>query len=209
MGAFGVTLVAASTAPMRGRCCSSTRRLGGNVYLPRGRTLGVTPGERHVPLSATPLHISSAIPRRFVVTNSSDAPEWMSSVVASEITWAVWSRERRGPGLAQANRGRADTQAALDHNGRTISERHHRSPQRRGTRVRGIPHRSAGCRPRRCCATVFWPGCRRPFQAAGLRLAAARPRARYLRDWTDAEGGARRRDPGADRWRSLHWRSQR
>src|ERR1700723_2366541 len=57
VGAVGVKLGAASLAPMRGGCCSSTRRLGGNVYLPRVRALGVTPGERHVPLSATPLHI--------------------------------------------------------------------------------------------------------------------------------------------------------
>ena len=63
MGPVGVTLVAASVAPIRGRCCSSTRRLGGNVYLPRDRALGVTPGERHVPLSATPLHIlTPAVP---------------------------------------------------------------------------------------------------------------------------------------------------
>ena len=57
MGAVGVKLIAASMAPVRGRCCSSARRLGGNVYLPRDRALGVTPGERYVPLSATPLHI--------------------------------------------------------------------------------------------------------------------------------------------------------
>ena len=61
MGAFGVRLGAASIAPIRGRCCSSTRRLGGNVYLPRDRALGVTPGERQLPLSVTPLHISPAI----------------------------------------------------------------------------------------------------------------------------------------------------
>ena len=57
VGAVGVRLGAASVAPLWGRCLSSTRRLGGNVYLPRGRALSVTPGERHVPLSATPLHI--------------------------------------------------------------------------------------------------------------------------------------------------------
>ncbi len=57
MGAVGVKLFKASIAPLRGGCCSSTRRLGGNVYLPRDRALGVTPGERQVPLSATPLHI--------------------------------------------------------------------------------------------------------------------------------------------------------
>ena len=63
MGAVGVKLCTASTAPQRGGCCSSTRRLGGNVYLPRDRALGVTPGERHVPLSATPLNIvMSAVP---------------------------------------------------------------------------------------------------------------------------------------------------
>jgi hypothetical protein len=61
MGAVGVKLGTASVAPMRGRCCSSTRRLGGNVYLPRDRALGVTPGERHVPLSATPLHIGPSV----------------------------------------------------------------------------------------------------------------------------------------------------
>jgi hypothetical protein len=61
MGAVGVRLGTASVAPMRGRCCSSTRRLGGNVYLPRDRALGVTPGERHVPLSATPLHIVTSV----------------------------------------------------------------------------------------------------------------------------------------------------
>ena len=55
MGAVGVRLGAASVAPMRGRCCSSTRRLGGNVYLPRDRALGVTPGERHVPLERHPV----------------------------------------------------------------------------------------------------------------------------------------------------------
>jgi hypothetical protein len=57
VGAVGVRLGAASVAPVRGRCLSSRRRLGGNVYLPRDRALSVTPGERHVPLSATPLHI--------------------------------------------------------------------------------------------------------------------------------------------------------
>ena len=63
MSAVGVRLGEASVPPMRGRCCSSTRRLGGNVYLPRDRALGVTPGERHVPLSATPLHIlTPAVP---------------------------------------------------------------------------------------------------------------------------------------------------
>jgi hypothetical protein len=63
VGAVGVRLGEASITPLRGRCCSSTRRLGGNVYLPRDRALGVTPGERHVPLSATPLHIlTPAVP---------------------------------------------------------------------------------------------------------------------------------------------------
>ena len=63
MGAVGVRLGAASIAPVRGGCCSSTRRLGGNVYLPRVRALGVTPGERHVPLDATLLHIlTPAVP---------------------------------------------------------------------------------------------------------------------------------------------------
>src|ERR1700722_18152983 len=63
VGAVGVKLGAASVVPMRGGCCSSTRRLGGNVYLPRDRALGITPGERHVPLSATPLHIvTPAVP---------------------------------------------------------------------------------------------------------------------------------------------------
>ena len=57
MGAVGVKLGTASVASLRGGCWSSRRRLGGNVYLPRDRALGVTPGERHVPLSATPLHI--------------------------------------------------------------------------------------------------------------------------------------------------------
>src|ERR1700727_2315604 len=61
MGAVGVKLGEASIAPLRGGCCSSTRRLGGNVYLPRDRALGVTPGERHVPLSATPLHIVTPV----------------------------------------------------------------------------------------------------------------------------------------------------
>jgi homoserine kinase len=50
----GVRLCGASTAPLRGGCWSSTRRLGGNVYLPREWAFGFTPGEHHVPLSATP-----------------------------------------------------------------------------------------------------------------------------------------------------------
>src|ERR1700758_4755922 len=63
VGAVGVRLGAASVAPLRGGCLSSTRRLGGNVYLPRDRALGVTSGERHVPLSATPLHVvTPAVP---------------------------------------------------------------------------------------------------------------------------------------------------
>ena len=86
MGAVGVRLGAASIAPMRGGCCSSTRRLGGNVYLPRDRALGVTPGERHVPLSATPLHIfTPAVPERVRKTDKRDVPTEMSSVVASGI----------------------------------------------------------------------------------------------------------------------------
>jgi hypothetical protein len=63
VGAVGVKLGAASVVPLRGGCCSSTRRLGGNVYLPRDRALGITSGERYVPLSATPLHTSTqAVP---------------------------------------------------------------------------------------------------------------------------------------------------
>ena len=54
MGAVGVTLYAALDVPLRGRCWSSTRRLGGNVYLPREWAFGFTPGEHCVPLSATP-----------------------------------------------------------------------------------------------------------------------------------------------------------
>ena len=69
MGPVGVSLVTASTVPVRGGCCSSTRRLGGNVYLPRDRALGVTPGERQVPLSATPLHISTLVVPEVVRTN--------------------------------------------------------------------------------------------------------------------------------------------
>ena len=63
MGAVGVKLCAASIVPLRGECCSSTRRLGGNVYLPRDRALGVTPGERYVSLSATPVaHAMQVVP---------------------------------------------------------------------------------------------------------------------------------------------------
>src|SRR5580692_3292942 len=57
VGAVGVRLGAASVAPLRGRCLSSRRRLGGNVYLPGDRALSITPGERLVPLSFAPLHI--------------------------------------------------------------------------------------------------------------------------------------------------------
>ena len=65
MGAVGVTLYAALDVPLRGRCWSSTRRLGGNVYLPREWAFGFTPGERLVPLSATPHYIiTSAVPGR-------------------------------------------------------------------------------------------------------------------------------------------------
>src|SRR3984885_13725 len=63
VGAVGVKLGAASVGPVRGRRWASRRRLGGNVYLPRDRALSVTPGERYVPLSATPQHIfTSAAP---------------------------------------------------------------------------------------------------------------------------------------------------
>jgi hypothetical protein len=86
VGAVGVRLGAASVAPLRGRCCLSTRRLGGNVYLPRDWALGVTPGERLVFLSATPLHIyTPAVPARVANTDARDVPESMPSVVASTI----------------------------------------------------------------------------------------------------------------------------
>ena len=86
MGPVGVTLDAASVAPLRGRCWISTRRLGGNVYLPRDRALGVTPGERLVPLSATPLHtFTPAVPARTVNTDIPDVLESMPSVAASQI----------------------------------------------------------------------------------------------------------------------------
>ena len=85
MGAVGVKLSAASMAPVRGGCCSSARRLGGNVYLPRDRALGVTPGERHVPLSATPLHSSTqAVPEQAVNTDKRDMLAQGSVVGASE-----------------------------------------------------------------------------------------------------------------------------
>ena len=65
MGLVGVRLEEASIAPQRGGCWSSTRRLGGNVYLPREWAFGFTPGERLVPLSATPHYIiTSAVPGR-------------------------------------------------------------------------------------------------------------------------------------------------
>lgn len=67
MGAVGVKLGAASTAPSRGGCWSSTRRLGGNVYLPREWAFGYTQGERLVPLSATPFTSSR---RRLPVTGT-------------------------------------------------------------------------------------------------------------------------------------------
>ena len=88
MGAVGVRLGAASVAPLRGRCLISTRRLGGNVYLPRDRALGVTPGERQVPLSATPLHniFTPAVPARTANTDVRDVPESMPCVAASAIT---------------------------------------------------------------------------------------------------------------------------
>lgn len=54
MGAVGVRLGTALDVPLRGRCWSSTRRLGGNVYLPREWAFGFTPGEHCVSLSATP-----------------------------------------------------------------------------------------------------------------------------------------------------------
>ena len=52
MGAVGVRLGTALDVPLRGRCWSSTRRLGGNVYLPREWAFGFTPEEQLVPLSA-------------------------------------------------------------------------------------------------------------------------------------------------------------
>jgi hypothetical protein len=85
MGAVGVKLIAASMAPVRGECCSSARRLGGNVYLPRDRALGVTPGERHVPLSATPWHISTLAVRELSGNmGNRDSLAQGSAVVASE-----------------------------------------------------------------------------------------------------------------------------
>jgi hypothetical protein len=54
VGAVGVRLGTALDVPLRDRCWPSTRRLGGNVYLPREWAFGFTPGERCVPLSATP-----------------------------------------------------------------------------------------------------------------------------------------------------------
>ena len=56
MGLPGVKLDAASVAPPQGGCCSSTRHLGGNVYLPREWAFGITPGEQPVPLRGTPFH---------------------------------------------------------------------------------------------------------------------------------------------------------
>ena len=130
MGAVGVRLGAASIAPMRGGCCSSTRRLGGNVYLPRDRALGVTPGERHVPLSATPLHIfTSAVPERVRKNGQTRRADGVVERSCERSHALVRVSRAIRIGLAQANRGREDTQAAEDHNGRTISERHHRSPQ--------------------------------------------------------------------------------
>jgi len=65
VGLVGVRLDEASIAPQRGGCWSSTRRLGGNVYLPREWAFGFTPGEHLVPLSATPHYIiTSAVPGR-------------------------------------------------------------------------------------------------------------------------------------------------
>jgi len=64
VGAVGVRLGAASVASVWGGCWSSRRRLGGNVYLPRDRALSVTPGERYVPLSATPQHIFTPAARQ-------------------------------------------------------------------------------------------------------------------------------------------------
>ncbi len=70
MGAVGVRLCEASIAPLRGGCWPSTRRLGGNVYLPREWAFGFTPGERRVPLSATPSDIFvAATPERAVDTD--------------------------------------------------------------------------------------------------------------------------------------------
>ena len=65
MGPVGVRLDEASTAPQRGGCWSSTRRLGGNVYLPREWAFGFAPGEHHVLLSVTPFYsFMSAVPGR-------------------------------------------------------------------------------------------------------------------------------------------------
>jgi hypothetical protein len=57
VGAVGVRLGEALDAPLRGRCWSSTRNLGGNVYLPSEWVFGFIPGEHRVPLSATPFDI--------------------------------------------------------------------------------------------------------------------------------------------------------
>jgi len=64
VGLVGVRLDEASAAPQRGGCWSSTRRLGGNVYLPREWAFGFTPGERLVLLSATPQYIITSAVRR-------------------------------------------------------------------------------------------------------------------------------------------------
>jgi len=57
VGAVGVKLGAALDVPLRDRCWPSTRRLGGNVYLPSEWAFGFTSGEHRVPLSATPFDI--------------------------------------------------------------------------------------------------------------------------------------------------------
>jgi hypothetical protein len=110
VGSVGVRLGAASVAPLRGRCWLSLRRLGGNVYLPRDWALGVTPGERLVHLSATPLHIiTPAVPARAAHTDARYVSESMPSVVANAIIHNERVSRATRMGSGSGISGREDT----------------------------------------------------------------------------------------------------
>ena len=153
VGLPGVKLDAASVAPPQGGCCSSTRHLGGNVYLPREWAFGITPGDQPVPLCGTPFH---AFMSRTRIGVSGTGRREVPGRPQARLPGAG----RPGTGKPSAGTGRGsrakirlpivDIDADLAekrivsgttdwvrktprrpriHNGRTISERHHRTPQ--------------------------------------------------------------------------------
>ena len=151
VGSTGVRLGAASDAPVRGRCWCGAPLSGGNVYQPRQWLLGimhrqlsvsgpcVVHGGRRGPgyqaredrgLSATGARLTRSA-RRCVVGRGGVSRGWQ----VMEIMRISQAKPNRSGSQGQPVRLADLTQAAEDRNGRTISERYHRTPQWRVPRA--------------------------------------------------------------------------